>query len=148
VQRSLLLFYTGRQRRAGDILGEQRAAVLEGTSVEALKQIRDLAYELRERLAADDAESVGRLLHENWVLKQGLGGTVTAPDVDAWYERARAAGALGGKILGAGGGGFLLLAAPPERQDAIRAALLDMREVPLRFTRRGTHISYLDERLT
>lgn len=144
VQRSLLLFYTGRQRRAEEVLGEQRARILDGRSVQALKEIRDLAYELRERLAGDDAEAVGRLLHRNWTLKQGLGGTVAGPDVEAWYERALEAGATGGKILGAGGGGFLLVAAPPDRHAAVRAALGDVREVPLRFTRRGTHISYLD----
>lgn len=143
-QRSLLLFYTGHERRAEDILGEQRAAIRDGKAVEALKKIRDLAYELRERLADDDAEAVGRLLHEHWTLKQGLGGPVATPDVEAWYERALEAGALGGKILGAGGGGFLLVAAPPDRHDAVRAALADMREVALRFTRRGTHITYLE----
>jgi D-glycero-alpha-D-manno-heptose-7-phosphate kinase len=145
VQRSLLLFYTGRQRRADSVLGEQKAAIRDGKSVEALKQMCRLAYELRDRLAADDAEAVGPLLHENWLLKQGLGGTVGGPDIDAWYERAREVGALGGKILGAGGGGFLLVAAPPDRHDAIRGAVADIREVPLRFTRRGTHISYLNE---
>jgi D-glycero-alpha-D-manno-heptose-7-phosphate kinase len=143
VQRSLLLFYTGRERRAEEILGAQDAAIREGTSVEALKEIRQLAYELRDRLAADDAEAIGGLLHRNWMLKRDLAGEVTAADVDAWYEQARAAGADGGKVLGAGGGGFLLVAAPPERHDAIRAAL-DLREVGLRFTGHGTHISHLD----
>jgi D-glycero-alpha-D-manno-heptose-7-phosphate kinase len=148
VQRSLLLFYTGQERRAEDILGVQRAAIRDGKAVEALKEIRQLAYELRARLAAEDDEALGRLLHQNWTLKQGLGGAVAGPEVDAWYDRARAAGAVGGKILGAGGGGFLLVAAPTDRHDAVRAALADMREVPLRFTRRGTHISYLDAGMT
>jgi D-glycero-alpha-D-manno-heptose-7-phosphate kinase len=148
VQRSLLLFYTGRQRRADDVLGAQRAAMRDGSSVEALKTMSGLAFELRERLAADDADAVGLVLHQNWTLKQSLGGSVAGADVDAWYERALEAGAVGGKILGAGGGGFLLVSAPPDRHDAVRRALEDMREVPVRFTRRGTHISYLDAGMT
>jgi D-glycero-alpha-D-manno-heptose-7-phosphate kinase len=145
LQRSLILFYTGRQRRADDVLREQKQAVQDGVAVAALKRIRDLAHDLRGRLAADDAEALGPLLHENWELKRTLAGRVSAPEVDVWYERALAAGARGGKILGAGGGGFLLLAASPERHDAVRAALPDLREVPVKFSARGTHITFLGQ---
>ena len=145
LQRSLLLFYTGRQRAADGVLSEQRKAVQDGVSVEALKRMRDFAHELRERLAADDADALGRLLDENWQLKRTLAGGVTDSQVDAWYERALAAGALGGKILGAGGGGFLLVTAPPDRHDAVRAALSELRELPLKFAARGTHIAFLGQ---
>ena len=145
LQRSLILFYTGRQRSANDVLREQKQAVQDGVAVATLIRMRDLAHELRERLASGDAESVGRLLHENWQLKRTLAGPVSAPEVDLWYENALAAGALGGKILGAGGGGFLLLAASPERHDTVRAALPDLREVPLKFSARGTHIPFLGQ---
>jgi D-glycero-alpha-D-manno-heptose-7-phosphate kinase len=143
LQRSLLLFYTGRQRSASDVLTDQRSAVRDGTAVADLKKMRDLAHELRERLGAGDISSLGRLLHENWELKRGLTGGISDDTVDAWYEHARTAGATGGKILGAGAGGFLLMSAPPERQDAVRGALADLRELPLRFAARGTHISVL-----
>jgi len=143
IQRSLLLFYTGRQRSASDVLTEQRGAVREGTTLEALKRMRDLAYELRDRLGAGDVDALGPLLHENWELKRGLAGGISDDTVDRWYDLALQSGATGGKILGAGAGGFLLVLAPPERQAAVRSALPDLREVPLRFSAQGTHISVL-----
>lgn len=143
LQRSLLLFYTGRQRAADDLLREQQHAVRDGRAVEALKQMRDLALELRERLGSDDADAVGSLLRANWELKRSLTSGISDGRVDQWYELARAAGAEGGKILGAGGGGFLLLFVTPERQTAVRSALPDLRELPLKFASQGTHISVL-----
>ena len=143
IQRSLLLFYTGRQRAASDVLSEQRSAVRDGSALVALKQMRDLAHELRERLGAGDFEALGALLHRNWELKRGLAGGISDETVDRWYEQALLAGATGGKILGAGAGGFLLFLTPPERQAAVRAALAELREVPLRFSAQGTHISVL-----
>jgi D-glycero-alpha-D-manno-heptose-7-phosphate kinase len=144
LQRTLLFFYTGRQRGSDDVLQEQRSAVRDGLSVEALKKMRDLAFELRDRLAAGDADALGRLLHENWTLKQGLARGISNDVVNRWYELALGAGAIGGKILGAGGGGFLLLAAPPDRQNAVRAQLKELRELPLRFSARGTHIAIFE----
>jgi D-glycero-alpha-D-manno-heptose-7-phosphate kinase len=143
-QRSLLLFYTGRQRSAGSVLREQRAAVLDGTATESLLKMRDLAYDFRERLAAGDVEGVGGLLHENWMLKRALTPHISDTDIDRWYEQARGAGALGGKILGAGAGGFLLLCADRARHQAIRELLPDLREVSIRFATRGTHVTVLD----
>ena len=143
LQRSLLLFYTGRQRSAADVLSGQRSAVRDGSAIANLKRMRDFALELRERLGAGDASSLGRLLHQNWELKRGLTGGITDDTVDRWYDAALEAGATGGKILGAGAGGFLLMSAPLERHDAVRAALPDMRELPLRFAARGTHITVL-----
>lgn len=143
VQRSLLLFYTGRQRSAANVLTEQRTAVRDGRSVDALKKMVDLARELRERLGAGDADSLGALLHENWELKRGLADDISNETVDQWYQSALDAGATGGKILGAGAGGFFLIVAPPERHDAVRTALSHVRELPLKFSARGTHISVL-----
>jgi D-glycero-alpha-D-manno-heptose-7-phosphate kinase len=145
LQRSLLLFYTGRQRSADDPLREQRRAVRNGQAVEALCRMRDLAYAFRKRLAAGDVDALGGMLHENWQLKRGLVDGISSNEIDGWYEGALAAGAVGGKILGAGAGGFLLLFVPPERQDAVRAALHGLRELPLRFAAQGTQISVLGE---
>jgi D-glycero-alpha-D-manno-heptose-7-phosphate kinase len=68
---------------------------------------------------------------------------ISDDEVDRWYNDAVAAGATAGKLLGAGAGGFLLVVAPPERQGAVRAALPELRELPLRFSARGTHIAML-----
>jgi D-glycero-alpha-D-manno-heptose-7-phosphate kinase len=146
VQRSLLLFYTGRQR--GDVLPEQRRAVEDGRALLALARMRDLAIELRERLGAGDVDALGSLLDQNWQLKRGLTDGISDQTIDRWYELAREAGATGGKILGAGGGGFLLLFAPPARQNAVRAALSDLRALPLKFAAQGTHIAVLGRDMT
>lgn len=143
VQRSLLLFFTGRQRSADDILNQQRTAVSNGDATQALLKMRDLAYEMRERLGAGDADCVGALLHENWMLKRSLATAISDPQIDAWYDATRDAGATGGKILGAGAGGFLLVFAAPERHDKVRAALRELREVPLRFASHGTQVTVL-----
>jgi D-glycero-alpha-D-manno-heptose-7-phosphate kinase len=145
LHRSLLMFYTGRQRPASQVLQEQKTAVQNGRAVAALQTMRDFAYELRERLGAGEVDAVGRLLHENWLLKKGLVNEISNADVDGWYERALDAGATGGKILGAGAGGFLLLFAPPDRHDHVRKVLTDLREVPLRLAARGSHIAVVDD---
>ena len=144
MQRSLLLFYSGRQRAADPVLREQKAAIEDGGSVRALQSMRDLAFELRERLTAGDAEALGRLMAANWELKRTLASGVTNDDVDRWFDAALGAGATGAKLLGAGGGGFFLACGPPQTHDAIRRALKDLREVPLRFAARGTHITLFE----
>jgi D-glycero-alpha-D-manno-heptose-7-phosphate kinase len=144
LHRSLLLFYTGRQRSADQILEGQGEAIRNGSAVAALHQMRDLAYDLRERLGAGDSDALGELLHSNWELKRSLTGGVSNAEIDDYYEAARSAGARGGKLLGAGAGGFLLVSAPEERHAAVRAALSQLREVPFRFAARGTQISLLD----
>ena len=136
LQRSLLMLYTGYQRSADGALDKQRRATRDGRAVAALKRMRDLAA---------DVDAVGRLLHENWELKRGLADGISSPEIDRWYKRALAAGAVGGKILGAGAGGFLLLFVPPEGQDAVRAALPELRELPVRFAAQGTQITVMGQ---
>jgi D-glycero-alpha-D-manno-heptose-7-phosphate kinase len=144
LHRSLLFFHTGKQRGSDGVLQKQSDAIETGTAVTAMLRMRDLAYEFRDHLASGDLEALGRTLHENWELKRQLVDGVTDPTIDAWYEAALGAGAEGGKLLGAGGGGFLLVLAPPSRQAAVRAALADLREVPLHFSARGTQIILLE----
>jgi D-glycero-alpha-D-manno-heptose-7-phosphate kinase len=91
-----------------------------------------------------DLRAFGELLHEAWRLKRGLSKQVTNPEVDALYDRARAAGAVGGKLTGAGGGGFLLLFVPPARRAAVLAALRDKIHVPFAFESAGSQIIFYD----
>jgi D-glycero-alpha-D-manno-heptose-7-phosphate kinase len=147
LHRSLLLFYTGRQRQAESVLEEQRSAVQDGSAVGTLERMRDLAYALREELSAGDVDSVGGLMHENWEFKKGLVDIISSPEVDEWYGLGRRAGATGGKVLGAGSGGFLLLFADPDSHDSIRRALRELREVPMKLAARGTHISVITDAL-
>jgi D-glycero-alpha-D-manno-heptose-7-phosphate kinase len=144
LHRSLLFFYTGRQRGTDGVLQKQSEAVATGQAVSAMVRMRDLAYAFRDHLAAGDIAGLGHTLDENWQLKRELVAGVTDPTIDSWYEAARAAGADGGKLLGAGGGGFLLVLASPSRHSAVRAALNELREVPLHFSARGTQIILLE----
>ena len=143
---SLIMFYTGRQRAASSVLSAQKEAISNDShgTVTALETMRDFAYEMRDRLAEGDVEGVGSLLDRNWQIKRSLADGITNDEIDSWYVSAREAGALGGKLLGAGGSGFLLLSAPDSAHDRIRASLQDLREVPFRFASRGTHISLFE----
>jgi D-glycero-alpha-D-manno-heptose-7-phosphate kinase len=144
LHRSLMLFYTGRQRAASEVLGEQREAIVDGSATAALLGMRDLAYELREVLGQGEVELIGALLDRNWELKRSLVSGLSDAQVDSWYDNAREAGASGGKLLGAGAGGFLLILAAAERQEKVRTVLKDLREVPFHFAARGTHITLLE----
>ena len=84
----------------------------------------------------------GKLLHESWKLKRSLSDKITNPHIDELYKTARGAGAIGGKLLGAGGGGFVLLFAPPERQTKIRQALKNALEIPFKLESLGTQIIF------
>lgn len=139
-----LVLYTGIQRSASRLL-EAQAAGLAGRPdrLRALARMAESARELRDALRENRLEGMGELLHENWLLKRSLSAEVATPEIDEWYARARAAGAEGGKILGAGAGGFLMLHAPPERHDAIAGALSELRRVRFRMTREGSKIIFV-----
>jgi D-glycero-alpha-D-manno-heptose-7-phosphate kinase len=145
LEQNLLMFYTGLQRPASDVLAEIGAEIKrEGTAPDRLAQMRDFAVELFEQFRnGADPDFVGRQLHRNWELKRELHSTVSSPQIDAWYQSALEAGALGGKVLGAGGGGFLLLYADPSRQAGVRAALRGQRELQFRFETQGSRIVHV-----
>jgi D-glycero-alpha-D-manno-heptose-7-phosphate kinase len=138
---NLMLSYTNKTRNSSTILASQTATITERTVV--LDALRDLADEGARRLLARDFDGFGELLHDGWTLKTRLADGITNVVIDGVYARAREAGALGGKIVGAGGGGFLLLYVPLGSQDAVRTALgLELREMPFRFDRYGTRIVF------
>ena len=117
--------------------------------MEASKQKRDLighmvrlAYQLRDDIKNDNVSSFGEIMHEAWMLKRQLTSGVSSNMIDELYERARKAGAVGGKLLGAGGGGFLLVSAPAERHPDIVKALAHLRHVPMYFERQGSLIVF------
>ena len=135
-QRALLL-YTGQTRDANLIL-EQQSNIAEDR-FDVLRAMRDLADEMRHALAGEgDLDRFACLLHEGWELKRSLGCGISNDQINEWYAVARRAGAVGGKLLGAGGGGFVLLIAPPWRHRAIREALGRPRELPFKISRYGS----------
>ena len=139
--RNSMLFWTGLQREASAVLEEQRDSIA-GTS-HTLKRMRDMAGECRDALLRqpDDPSTLGALLDAGWRAKRNLASKISSPRIDAYYERALSAGAVGGKIAGAGGGGFLYLVVPPQRHDAVRAALSDeMSDIAITYEPRGSRL--------
>jgi D-glycero-alpha-D-manno-heptose-7-phosphate kinase len=144
VQNNLLIFYTGITRRAGGILRQQQHAVAtQKAKQRVLRRMVELAYQLRAELQRNNADAFGELIHENWLLKKSLAEGISNPRIDAWYEKARRAGALGGKLLGAGWGGFLLFYARPDRHEAVTQALRELRRMHFRFEPRGSQIIFV-----
>jgi D-glycero-alpha-D-manno-heptose-7-phosphate kinase len=134
----LSLFYTGITRKAQGILKTQDERTESNRS--SLEAMRDLAGASRDALMAREYERLGRLLDDGWRLKRTLSSGITTPEIDGAYDRAKAAGAYGGKITGAGGGGFLLVVHPPGRSQEIARALPEMKHVPVRITPDGSQI--------
>jgi D-glycero-alpha-D-manno-heptose-7-phosphate kinase len=144
---SMLLFWTGHQRDAGQILSEQQKNT--SAKMDSLLAMRDHAHRLQELLHAGngvDVEEVGRILDETWQLKRGLASTITNEQIDVWYRRACEAGAIGGKLCGAGGGGCMLFVVPPDRHERVREALSDLIEVAIDHEVHGSQVivSYAD----
>jgi D-glycero-alpha-D-manno-heptose-7-phosphate kinase len=140
---NLLMFYTGITRSAGEILKEQRQALgVERSAIEKMHRIVEYAHAVRHELENGNPGGVGEILHESWMLKRGLTSGISNEAIDDWYKAARGAGAVGGKILGAGGGGFLLLYVPLEHQEAVKRALAGLRQIPFHFERDGSKIIF------
>lgn len=137
---NLLLFFTGITRLSKDILGEQQKNI--SGKVSNLRQLKHLAYQACELLESNDLDSIGELLHESWLLKKQLASQISNGEIDDLYAAARQAGAIGGKISGAGGGGFLLLYCPVERQAAVRVALSHLQELSFSTERDGTKVIF------
>ena len=145
LEEHVLLLYTDQQRDANKILKKQSEGSV--SKMDVLHGMRDLANQMRTSIGAQKGiEDFARLLHEGWELKRSLGFGISNSAVDDWYAAARNAGAMGGKLLGAGGGGFLLLVAPPETHDRIREACGNPREIPFSIDRRGSRVSYISDR--
>ena len=145
VESNFMLFYTALKRDASDVLREQKDRIEEKREV--LCAIRDLVEPLREAFATgNDPATVGEILHKGWLLKRSLTGRISSGEIDTFYERARKAGAVGGKLLGAGGGGFLLFYVDPSCRKQVAEALAPLYQLPFRFDDGGSRITYYDER--
>jgi len=142
----LLLFFTGVTRRASDILNEQRGNIVnDRRSFDNLARMRDQADELRATLARGNLDAIGAAMHEGWTRKKQMASGISSPEFDSIYETARDAGALGGKMLGAGGGGFFLFYVDPRCRQAVIDALARLRHIDFRLERQGTRIIYVGD---
>lgn len=137
---NLLLFFTGITRQSKSILDEQKQKMNGHRAI--LREMKQMAYTARHELEVGNVSAVGELLHESWQLKKQLASQISNGAIEALYEAARSAGAVGGKITGAGGGGFLLLYCPHEKQDAVRCALHDLQELPFQLENDGSKVIF------
>lgn len=143
LQAHLVPLYLGSSRSARDVLSDQRDRVSD--TFPLMCQMRDLVPEfVRVLERGTGLAELGEILHQGWLLKRQLASGISNPEIDEYYERARAAGALGGKILGAGGTGFMLLFCEPHLQTRVREALPELRYFPFDFEREGSRIIFYE----
>jgi D-glycero-alpha-D-manno-heptose-7-phosphate kinase len=140
LEQHLALFFTGFARTASEVAQEQvkvthqRKRELE-TMLQCVQEAETII-----RCTSRSLDDFGRLLHESWQIKRTLTQKITNPTIDEIYEAGLSAGALGGKLLGAGGGGFMLFYVPPERREALRTRLKKLLCVPFAFSTKGSHV--------
>jgi D-glycero-alpha-D-manno-heptose-7-phosphate kinase len=137
---NLMLFYTGVTRKADTILKEQKSNIQERHAV--LSEIKCIAHQACDELQKGNVDAIGQLLDDSWQLKKRLASQISNGSINDMYETARHAGAIGGKISGAGGGGFLLLYCPHERQNAVRDALHQLQELPFSLGHDGSKVIF------
>ncbi|MBR6021365.1 MAG: kinase [Kiritimatiellae bacterium] len=140
LQDSLLLFFLNADASAQDILRAQISRTADNTP--DLLQILSLVDTAESLLARNDLSSFGALLHETWLRKRRLAPGISTTLIDDAYAAARSAGALGGKLLGAGGRGFLCLFVPPDRRASVLSRLSNLRPVPFRFSPTGSSLIF------
>lgn len=137
---NLLMFFTGFTRLSSEMQKSNQAGYDE--KIKQLQQMHSLVYEAEMILENkhSDLDDFGRLLDKTWRLKRQTGGSITTNSIDAFYERGIEAGALGGKLLGAGGGGFIVFYVQQRKKNAVMEAMKDLLYVPFRFEDGGTQV--------
>ena len=139
---NLMMFYTGKGRDSRKILNEQSETISQ--KMQRLDNLVEAVDRNYDSLCAGDIDAWGLELDKAWQIKKTFAGGVSNPEIDQMYSDAKAAGALGGKILGAGGGGFMLLYVPQEKQQAVEAALHEYRKIDFQFEAQGSQIVFVD----
>jgi D-glycero-alpha-D-manno-heptose-7-phosphate kinase len=144
LERRLIFFYTNFKREASDIQSVHVKTIMNGNGKarESLHEIKRIGFETRDAFRTGDLDRFGRLLDEHWSLKKKVGANVSNVWIDRWYKIAMEAGALGGKLLGAGGGGFFMFYCHPEARDRIHEVLAKEKlwEIDFRFDSCGSKI--------
>ena len=142
LEESIIVFYTGRTRSASSLLDEQTKNLANGVKNSLMKEMVQLAHDLKNQLEANNLEVVGELLDKNWKIKCQMAQGITDSQIDEWYKQGIKAGAKGGKLLGAGNGGFLMFFAPVEKHRDIAKAMGVLKEMPLSFEKNGSQIVF------
>ena len=145
LERNLILLYTGTKHSASAILKEQGKEMQRLDKQQVMHKMVEMAYELKDVLEHNQIDDFGRILNEGWLLKRSLANSISNPLVDTLYEKGMSAGALGGKLLGAGGAGFVLFYCPEDKQETFRKQMSAYTEMPFKFENYGSKIIYMNE---
>ena len=145
LEKNILMFYLGGVHSASAILKEHSKNVKNADKAKIQTRMCRITRELKEELQKNNVDAMGELLHENWMLKKSLVSGISNPLIDETYEKAMEAGALGGKLLGAGGAGFMVFYVRPENQRAVRDALSNLREMDFEMDNSGATIVHVDK---
>ncbi len=145
LQQHMMLFFTGYSRIASEVAADQIAQIPNKKA--NLREMMQLVEEAEALLLSkeDRLAEFGKLLNDQWMVKRGMSSRISTPEIDQIYETGMKAGALGGKLLGAGSGGFMLMFVRPEQQKAVKTALGKLLHVPCRFDTLGSQIIYYSQ---
>ena len=141
---NLLMFYLGGTHSASKILKEQSTNIKSTDKAAVQNEMCDITRLLKEELQKNNIDAMGEMLHRNWMLKKSLASGISNPIIDETYEKAMNAGALGGKLLGAGGAGFMIFYVPDKSQNKVRSALSSLREMDFEMDNSGASIIHID----
>lgn len=146
LQENLMMFYTGEVRDANNILAkETKNLATDQDKINATIKLCEMTKRLKEELENNNVDALGQILKEGWEIKKSLASGITNPLIDEAYEKAIAAGASGGKLLGAGGGGFLLFYVnTEEKRKSVRNALSNLKEMPFELDQAGCSIIFTE----
>lgn len=147
LQDNLVMVFIGNQRKASNILAEQKKNVSQSDKFETLKSMVSLVYDMRDTLYNGHLNDFGKILHENWMMKQKLASGISNKNIQDIYNLGIKNGALGGKLLGAGGGGFMLFYCEKEKQPKLLESLNQFGKLDFKFERDGSKIIYFADEI-
>lgn len=143
LERRLMMFYTGVTRSANKILKEQKKNTK--NNVKVLAELKALANHAKDAMHMDKIERIGEILHKGWLLKKKLAFSISNNAIDGYYEKAKKAGAIGGKVAGAGGGGFIFLYCHEKNRQKVINAMSNLRLIPFKLEPQGSRIVYVGD---
>lgn len=146
LEQNLFLFFVGGEHSASKLLEKQQQAISSADKFNTQKEMVKLAYSLKDSLESNSIDDFGAILHEGWLMKKSLAKGISSGTIDSLYEKGLAAGALGGKLLGAGGAGFMLFYCPACNHDEFLERMKDESEMKFSFDNYGSKIIYIGDK--
>jgi len=146
LENNLFMFFVGGEHSANAILRDQQKAISSADKFQTQREMVKLAYSLKQSLENNDIDDFGRILHEGWLMKKSLTGSISSSNIDTLYDKGIKSGAIGGKLLGAGGAGFMLFYCPEDNQEEFLAKMKDENEMKFSFDNHGSKIIYIGDK--